>query len=403
LPAIFRSIPDETSITALIFSPAGSICYNKTNMKKVNIKYLLASLILILSLCLGSGCFYIETPSPSPTPSPPPSEVTAPPSPEWTLPPADGQSLSLPDFTSVVAKVKPSVVAINTEVVTYDIFNRPFTQEGAGSGWIIDEDGHIVTNNHVIAGAKSITVTLADGRALPAGIIGTDAFSDLAVLKVDGTNLPAANIGDSSKLSIGEWVLAIGNALGMGISAKEGIVSRLEVSIPISAGQTLHDLIETSAPINPGNSGGPLVNMAGEVIGITSAKLAAVEVEGLGYAISTNTARPIIEELVQRGYVIRPWLGVVLRTVDQWLVLTESLAVDKGVFVTEVAPDSPADKGGIKPGDVIISLGGTDTATAEDLIRAIHTSQIGQEVEITFWQGEAKNTTTVTLAERPPP
>jgi len=370
-------------------------------MKKANIKYLLASLILILSLCLGSGCFYIETPSPPP--SPPPPEVTAPTSPEWTLPPADGQNPPLPDFVSVVAKVKPSVVAINTEVITFDIFNRPFTQEGAGSGWIIDKEGHIVTNNHVIRGAKSITVTLADGRALPAGVIGTDAFSDLAVLKVDSTNLPTANIGDSSKLSIGEWVLAIGNALGMGISAKEGIVSRLGVSVPVSAGQTLHDLIETSAPINPGNSGGPLVNMAGEVIGITSAKLAAVEVEGLGYAISSNTARPIIEELVQRGYVIRPWLGVVLRTVDPWLVLTESLAVDKGVFVTEVAPDSPADKVGIKPGDVIISLGGTETATAEDLIRAIHSSQIGQEVEITFWRGEAKNTITAILAERPPP
>ena len=383
------------------FFPIGSICYNKTIMKKANIKYLSASLILILCLCLGSGCITITTPSAPP--SPPPSEVTAPTSPEWTLPPAEPQNPPLPDFTSVVAKVKPSVVAINTEVVTYDIFNRPFTQEGAGSGWIIDKDGHIVTNNHVISGAKSITVTLADSRTLPAGIVGADALSDLAILKVDGTNLLAANIGDSSKLSIGDWVLAIGNALGMGISAKEGIVSRLGVSVPVSAGQTLYDLIETSAAINPGNSGGPLVNMAGEVIGITSAKLAAVEVEGLGYAISSNTASPIIEELVQRGYVIRPWLGVVLRTVDQWLVIRYELAVDKGVFVTEVASNSPADKSGLKAGDVIVSMDGKEAATAEDLIRAIHSSQIGQEVEITFWRGKTKDTTTAILAERPPP
>ncbi len=369
-------------------------------MSKANIRYLLASLILILSLSLGTGCYVIEAPSPSP--SPPPPEVTAPPSPEWIVP-LPSQNPPLPDFTSVVAKVKPSVVAINTEVVTYDIFNRPFTQEGAGSGWIIAEDGHIATNNHVIAGAKSITVTLADGRVLPAGIVGADALTDLAVLKVDATNLPAVDIGDSSKLSIGEWVLAIGNALGMGITAKEGIVSRLGVSIPVSPGQTLHDLIETSAAINPGNSGGPLVNMAGEVIGITSAKIGAVAVEGLGYAISSNGASLIIEELVQKGYVVRPWLGVGLRTIDQWLAARYELAVDKGVFVTEVAPGSPADKAGLMAGDIIVSADGEEISTAQDLIQVILSSQIGQELEITFWRGETESTTTAILAERPPP
>ena len=369
-------------------------------VRKTNIKYLLTSLILILSLCLGNGCYIIEAPAPSP--SPPPPEVTVPPSPEWIIP-LPSQNPPLPDFTSVVAKVKPSVVAINTEVVTYDIFNRPFTQEGAGSGWIIDEDGHIATNNHVIAGAKSITVTLADGRVLPAGIVGADALTDLAVLKVDATNLPAVDIGDSSKLSIGEWVLVIGNALGLGITAKEGIVSRLGVSVPVAPGQTLHDLVETSAAINPGNSGGPLVNMAGEVIGITSAKIGAVAVEGLGYAISSNGASAIIEELVQKGYVVHPWLGVVLQTVDQWLVAKYELAVDKGVFVTEVAPDSPADKAGLQAGDIIVSIDDTEISTAQDLIQVILSSQIGQELEITFWRGETENTTTAILAERPPP
>ena len=369
-------------------------------MKRVNIKYLIASLILILSLALGSGCIYVETPSPPPSPSP---EVTAPTSPEWTLPPAETQNPPLPDLVSVVAKVKPSVVAINTEVVSYDIFNRPFTQEGAGSGWIIDKDGLIVTNNHVVAGAETITVTLADGRTFPAGVVGADALTDLAVLRVNDTNLPEADIGDSDELRIGEWVLAIGNALGMGITAKEGIVSRQGVSIPVSQGQTLADLIETSAAINPGNSGGPLVNMAGEVIAITSAKIAQVGVEGMGYAISSNTAIPIIEELVQKGYVIRSWLGVVLYTVDQYAVFRYKLAVDKGTLITEVAPGSPADKAGLAVGDVIVSFADKEITTAQELIKAIHSSQIGQEVEITYWRGETKNTTHAILIERPPP
>jgi serine protease Do len=194
--------------------------------------------------------------------------------------------------------------------------------------------------------------------------------------------------------------VAIGNALGLGISAKEGIVSRVEVSIPV-AGQTLGNLIETSAAINPGNSGGPLVNMKGEVIGITSVKIATVEVEGIGYAISTETAMPIIEELIRTGYIVRPWLGVVLRTVDEFAISQYNLAVEGGAFITEVTPDSPADEAGLEPGDVIVGLDDYEIATAEDLVQAIHSSKIGQEVEITFWRGDSKNTTYATLIERP--
>jgi len=301
-----------------------------------------------------------------------------------------------------VAKVRPSVVAINTKVITFDIFNQPFTQEGAGSGWIIDESGLIVTNNHVVEGAESVTVTLATGETFPADTIRTDPLSDLAVIEINARNLPVAKVGDSSQLRVGDWVVAIGNALGLGISAKEGIVSRLGVSIPVS-GQTLGNLIETSAAINPGNSGGPLVNMKGEVIGITSIKIATVEVEGIGYAISTETAMPIIEELIRTGYIIRPWLGVVLRSVDQFVVLQYELAVDKGTFITEVAPGSPADEAGLEAGDVIVGLGDQEIATAQDLIEAIHSSEVGQRVKITFWRGNTQNTTYATLAERSPP
>jgi serine protease Do len=364
-------------------------------MKRLNIIYLLTCFIIILSLCLGTSCFNVET-SPS-------SDTTATTEPDWTLPLTENENPVLPDFVSVVAKVKPSVVAINTEVITYDIFNRPSIQEGAGSGWIIDEDGYVVTNNHVIEGAESITVTLADGRTFSAGIVGTDALTDLAVLKINAQDLVKADLGDSSKVRVGEWVLALGNPLGLGISAKEGIVSRVEVSVQISSGQTLYDLIETSAAINPGNSGGPLVNMRGEVIGITSVKIAMVGVEGMGYAMSSKTAIPVIEELVQKGYVVRPWLGITVYDVDQWLVFRYDLAVDDGAFVTQVTDGSPAATAGIKPGDVIVSLGGVTITNAQQLTEAIHSQQIGAETEITFWRGATQNTTYATLIESPPP
>jgi len=243
----------------------------------------------------------------------------------------------------------------------------------------------------VVAGAETITITLDDDRTFPAQTVRTDPLTDLAVVKIDAQNLPAASIGDSDRLMLGEQVAAIGNSLGLGISMKGGWVSRLGVSIPASGGQTLGDLIETDAAINPGNSGGPLVNMAGEVIGITSAKISVVGVEGMGYAISINKAVPIINQLIQNGYVIRPYLGVSLS------------AVDRGAFVTYVAPDSPADKAGIQAEDVITEWDDNEIAAADDLIQAIHSSQIGQEVEIVFWRGDTENTTYATLVENPPP
>jgi len=374
----------------------------------MSLKYLVISLILVLSLMLGSGCAvpYIEV-QPAPTPSPSPASAPAPPpapiNPSWTPPSSENQTPLLPSIADVVALVKPSVVVITTEVVTLDFFNRPFTQQGAGSGWILDANGIVVTNNHVIEGASAITVTMDDGRtfSVDTNSVFTDRLNDLAILKIDARNLPALRIGDSSKLRIGEWVVAIGNALGQGIRATEGIVSRQNVSIPVGPGQTLDNLVETSAAINPGNSGGPLVNMAGEVIGITSVKLIDVQIEGVGYAISTETAIPIIEQLVTNGYVVRPWLGVVLYTVDEFAVTRYDLAVDEGVLITQIGPGSPADKAGLAPGDVITSFAGQKITTAEDMIRAIRAAEIGKTVEITFWRGNTENTTKATLAERP--
>ena len=376
-------------------------------MKRINIGSLIVSLLLVLSLTLGTGCSLLPDLgiSPTPTPPTPPTNNTSPAEPGWTIPIGEHPAPILPSIVDVVARVKPSVVAINTEVVTFDIFNRPLTQEGAGSGWIIREDGIIITNNHVVEGAQNINVTLDDGRTflVDMNTVATDTLTDLAVLRIDTENLPAATVGDSLKLRVGDWVVAIGNSLGLGTSATTGIVSALEVSLPVSAGQTLYNLVQTDAAINPGNSGGPLVDMVGEVIGINSVKIAQEGVEGMGYAISSQEAAPIIQQLINNGFVVRPWLGVGLATVNQFVVQSYNLAVDKGGFVVNVAQGSPADKAGIKAGDVITKFGDQEITDVNDLIRAIHSSQAGQTIEITFWRGNTKDTTHATLIESPSP
>jgi len=373
-------------------------------MKRVIIIVLTLSLVLSLTGCV------VQFPDIT-APSPPQSQIPETSTPKqpldtgWSPPQAQTEAPTLPSIADVVEKVYPSVVAINTEVVTLDIFRTPLTQKGAGSGWIIDKDGIIVTNNHVVEGAKKVAVELSDGRTFEVDInnIHTDPFTDLAVIKIDATDLPSASIGDSTKLRVGDWVVALGNPLGEGIRAKEGTISGLKVSLDVEQGQTLDDLIETSAAINPGNSGGPLVNMKAEVIGITSAKVAAVGVEGLGYAISTKTAIPIIEQLITQGYVVRPWLGVTLQTVDQYVALVNRLPVNQGAVVAYVRPGSPAAQAGLQELDVITQFKGKDVTTADELISAIHDSQIGEEVTITFVRGTQTKTTTARLIQSPSP
>ena len=202
--------------------------------------------------------------------------------------------VNIPSFANLIDAARPSVVEINVSA-TVSTRRRTVTQQGAGSGWIMDANGTIVTNNHVITGATTITVTTSDGNMFPAQVINADPATDLALIKINATQLKSMKIGDVSKLRSGDWVLAVGNPLGEGITATQGIVSRLGVSVPVTASQTYNDLIETTAPINPGNSGGPLINMAGEVVGITT--LGATGVQGMGYAISMVDALPVIQKL----------------------------------------------------------------------------------------------------------
>jgi serine protease Do len=378
-------------------------------MKRLNLKTLLISLFIILTLSLSfaSGCITIKTPEAiAPVTEPAPVTAPEPINPEWTPPSTtDKPTEELPSIADVVALVKPSVVAINTEVMSYDFFNRPYTLEGAGSGWIIDEDGIIVTNNHVVEGANSITVTMDNGDTYDADInsVATDPLNDLAILKIDAKNLTALQRGNDSTLRVGDWVIAIGKALGQGIRATEGIISRKGVSLGVDQGQTLYDLIETSAAINPGNSGGPLVNLAGEVVGITSAKVSQVGVEGMGYAIGIDTAVPIIQELVNKGYVTRPWLGVGLYTVDQIAIMQLQLSIDHGVVLVQVVANGPADEAGLEVGDVIVSIGGQEVSDVHELTKNLLSSAIGEPLEIKYWRGDSEYTATVVPIESPRP
>ena len=265
-------------------------------MKAGIIRNIALSLILIITIAVLTGCGKATLPDIE-APEDTSNDINTTLS-DWSVQLTGSTPQTLYSIADVVEAIKPSVVTIDTEV-TYNIFRRSFTQEGAGSGWIIGENGIIVTNNHVVEGAQTITVTLDDGRVFTADpeTVSADPQSDLAVLRIDAQDLPVAKIGDSTKLRVGDWLVVIGNPLGLGISAKEGIVSRLGVSLN-TGGLAQNDLIETSAAINAGNSGGPLVNMNGEVIGITSSKIASVGVEGLGYAISLNEAIPILYRLI---------------------------------------------------------------------------------------------------------
>lgn len=361
-------------------------------------KFILAVLVP-LTIALSIGTCVLST---SPVDSPPQYDTpTGHTDADWTFPVQSEPATPLPDFRPVIARAMPSVVSVTTERVTSGFFNQR-TEYGAGSGIVMDDNGYIVTNNHVVEDARTIFVETSDGRVFEAEVVGSDPLSDLAVIRVDAEDLPTARWGDSSSLELGEWVIAIGNALGEGISATEGTVSRLDVSVNVD-GNVLYGLIQTTAAIVPGNSGGPLVNMAGEVIGITSIKIVARGVEGMGFAISSDEARLIIPDLIRHGHVTYPWLGVGLYSVDPSLAAAMDLAVDRGALIVELVPNSPADAAGLRTDDVIVGFGGYQIDNVGDLVQAIRRSEIGEETEIVFVRGENTRTTSARLIERPSP
>ena len=308
-----------------------------------------------------------------------------------------GNSGEISPVIAIAQKVTPSVVGVKV-YSTYNYWGRQMNAQGSGSGIIYSEDGYIITNYHVIENATSVTVTLSDGTEYEAQIVGSDSTSDLAVLKVNANNLPAAELGDSDKLQIGELVVAIGNPLGYENTVTDGIVSGLNRQLTDYTDAMT--LIQTNAAINSGNSGGALVNSKGEVVGINSAKLVASNAEGMGFALSINEVKPIVEELMNQGHVSRPYLGVSINSqyqVDE--ATAEKYEIPMGIQIAEVVKGGPAEKAGLQAGDIIYKVDDTLIQSFEDLSDIIDNCQVGDELRILANRNGQKITANVVLTE----
>jgi S1-C subfamily serine protease len=259
---------------------------------------------------------------------------------------------------------------------------RVEVRRGGGSGVIFTPDGFVLTNNHVVEAGGPISVTLPDGRTMAAEIIGRDADSDLAVIRIAGASLPWARFGDSRQLRVGQLVIAIGNPFGFHHSVTSGVVSALGRSLRSRSRRLVEDVIQTDAALNPGNSGGPLVTTTGEVIGINTAVLAGAQ--GLCFAIASNTARFVASRLICDGRMRRSYVGIVGQQmpIPRALARTNQLAVSSGVLVTSLEPGSPAAAGGLQEGDVILSFGGQPIAGIDDLHRRLTEECIGVPSEV---------------------
>ena len=270
-----------------------------------------------------------------------------------------------------------------------------------GTGEIIDNQGLILTNNHVIADATTILVTLGDGRALEAELIGGDATLDLAVLRIDADGLVPISIGKSSALQVGDSVIVIGHALNLpgGPTITGGWVSALNRSIDISPTITMANLIQTDAAINPGNSGGPVINLNGEMVGIATAKIPTGE--GIGFAIAIDPAMPLIDELISNGRIDRGFLGVSAVTVTEPLARNAGLPVTSGAGITSVAPDSPAERAGLRVQDIIVGLAGKVVSTTADLDSILIQNRTRESAALEFYRGDEKLTVNIVLGERP--
>lgn len=304
---------------------------------------------------------------------------------------------------AVVKILTPSVVQIVTEFLAMDMFNQPVPGRGVGTGIVLDRQGHILTNNHVIDGARSITVTLSNGKSYPAQVVGGDVTTDTAVIRIEAPGLQPAVLGLSSSLEVGQEVIAIGHALGLpgGPTVSKGVVSALDRSIQIDAQTTMVDLIQTDAAINPGNSGGPLLTTRAEVIGINTAGIRGSQ--GISFAINIDDAKIVVAQLMARGYVDRGFLGISPANLPPALGNQLNVPVIEGLLVVQVVPDSPAAKAGLQEEDVIVELGDEPIRNTGELSKFLIVHPPGDTVTVVYFRGSEKRTTQVTLAERPKP
>lgn len=301
---------------------------------------------------------------------------------------------------AIAEKVTPSVVGVKTFGTSYTYWGQRIQNQelGSGSGIIYSEDGYIITNYHVIENATSVMITLSDGMEYDARIVGSDSSSDLAVLKVEANHLPAADFGSSSDLQIGELVVAIGNPLGYENTVTDGIVSGLNRQLTSYIDSVT--LIQTNAAINSGNSGGALVNSKGEVVGINSAKLVASNAEGMGFALSIDEVKPIVEEIISKGHVSRPYLGVSINSQYQVDAETaQKYEIPMGIQIYEVAANSPAERAGLKAGDIIYKVNDTLIQSFDDLSDLIDDSKVGDRLRVLAERNGEKIVADVTLVE----
>lgn len=338
--------------------------------------------------------------SPSPTGSTPAPSASVSPQPVL-LPLSDDEAT-----VRAVNRVGPAVVTV---ISTYTVrsFGRITQAESRGSGVVISADGFIVTNNHVIEDATSLSVMLASGERREASLIGADLFTDLAVIRIDASGLQYAELGDSSQLVQGQRVIAIGSALGDFLNTVTvGVVSGLARSVDTDNDFKLEGLIQTDAAINQGNSGGPLIDTQGRVVGINTLivgrSASGVVAEGLGFAMSANIVREVSEQLIATGRVARPYLGISYQAVTPRLASYYGLRVQTGILVTEVPAGSPAARAGLQPGDVILKIGDIDISDSQPYLNALIPHRPGETVKLTVDRDGQTLVLDATLGERQP-
>ncbi len=349
------------------------------------------------------------------------------------LPVLSARAAELPDFTKLVEQNSPAVVNISTtqkikrerrlphgftvpdipeDSPFGDLFRHFFGEGGEGelpeefktqslgSGFIIDEDGYVVTNYHVIKDADEIVVKLSDRRELQAEVVGSDERSDMALLKIDADNLPVVKIGDSSKLKVGEWAMAIGSPFGFDHSVSVGVISAIGRNLP---SENYVPFIQTDVAINPGNSGGPLFNLKGEVIGINSQIYSRTGgFMGLSFAIPIDVAMDVVKQLKEKGKVARGWLGILIQDVNRELAESFGMDEPRGAVVLQVVPDSPAEKAGFKVGDVVVEFNGKKIIRSSDLPLAVGRAPIGKKARVGLIREGKRRTLSVVIAELPP-
>ena len=328
-------------------------------------------------------------------------------------------------IADATAKVLPAVVSIDTTSTARvanpfgggDFFGIPLPmpfqapkgiEKGAASGVIINKDGYVLTNNHVVAGAQDIRVTLADGRKFKARVAGRDVRQDLAVVKINASKLPYATLGNSDDIRVGDWAIAIGNPLNFGNTVTVGVVSaKKRTNLQVGRGKVIPEAIQTDAAINRGNSGGALANIRGEVIGINT----AIYTEGgegnigIGFAIPINTAKVISKQLIEKGSVVYPYLGVVVADLSGDLKAwyeQNGYKSQKGAVIWQIQQGSPADKAGLMQADLITKIDEKNVSGAEDVTKAIQKCKVGQVVRLTIWRSGQFRLVGAKLAEMPP-